>query len=102
MTVLQTAGLRKIYGAGDTEVRALDGIGLTVAAGGDTSFSVSLIPHARGETTLADKTVGETVNLENDVLAKYVEKLLRPRADEDAPAPRSGGLTLDFLRANGF
>ena len=67
-----------------------------------TSFSVSLIPHTRGETTLADKTVGETVNLENDVLAKYVEKLLRPRADEDAPTPRSGGLTLDFLRANGF
>ena len=81
---------------------AIDGISLTVAAVGDTSFSVSLIPHTRGETTLADKTVGETVNLENDVLAKYVEKLLRPRADEDAPAPRSGGLTLDFLRANGF
>ena len=79
---------------------AIDGISLTVAAVDDKSFKVSVIPHTREATTLTDKAVGELVNLENDVLAKYVEKLLRPRAE--SPVARSEGLTLDFLVANGF
>ena len=76
----------------------IDGISLTVVAVTDSEFTVSIIPHTQDETTLVKKQVGDNVNLENDVIAKYVEKLMRPAA----PAEPKGGLTLDFLLANGF
>ena len=55
---------------------AIDGISLTVAYLDDESFAVSLIPHTQKETTLASKKTGDTVNLENDIIAKYTERLL--------------------------
>lgn len=55
---------------------AIDGISLTVAAVDDQSFAVSIIPHTAEETTLLKKKVGDTVNLECDMIGKYVEKLL--------------------------
>jgi riboflavin synthase len=58
---------------------AVDGISLTVTAVGDTTFSVGLIPTTLERTTLGHKQVGEPVNLEVDVLAKYVERLLEVR-----------------------
>jgi riboflavin synthase len=54
----------------------VDGVSLTVAAVDETGFEVALIPHTLEVTTLGDLTVGGAVNLETDVLAKYVEKLL--------------------------
>jgi len=54
----------------------IDGISLTVAGLGENEFSVSLIPHTAQETTLLSKKAGDTVNLENDIIGKYVEKLL--------------------------
>jgi riboflavin synthase len=54
----------------------VDGVSLTVAAVDDTGFEVALIPHTLEVTTLGELTAGDTVNLETDVLAKYVEKLL--------------------------
>jgi riboflavin synthase len=54
----------------------LDGVSLTVSAISDDTFSVSLIPTTLDLTTLGHKTVGEPVNLEVDVIAKYVERLL--------------------------
>jgi riboflavin synthase len=54
----------------------VDGISLTVAALHDDGFSVAVIPHTLEVTTLGTKAVGGTVNLEADVLAKYVERLL--------------------------
>ena len=92
---------------------ALDGISLTVASVSDASFTVSVIPHTREQTTLASKGVGDKVNMENDVIGKYVERLL-PRAspgkDElwgkgggsPKASPSSPGLTRDFLAAHGF
>lgn len=71
----------------------IDGISLTVAVVDDATFKVSVIPHTQGETTLASKRIGDPVNLENDMIAKYVEKLMKPK---------EGGMTLDFLVANGF
>jgi riboflavin synthase len=56
---------------------AVDGISLTVSAVGDTSFAVSLIPETIERTTLGAAEPGRPVNLEVDVLAKYVEKLIR-------------------------
>lgn len=77
---------------------AIDGISLTVARVGNQDFSVSVIPHTAAVTILGGKRPGDTVNLETDVIGKYVEKLLRP-GDGTAPA---GGLTPEFLASNGF
>lgn len=54
----------------------LDGVSLTVAAVDDTGFEVALVPHTLAVTTLSQLAPGDAVNLETDVLAKYVEKLL--------------------------
>lgn len=76
---------------------AIDGISLTVAKVTDTSFSVSIIPHTAAQTILSTKKTGDTVNLENDIIAKYAEKLMKP-----AETPKTGGITMDFLAKNGF
>lgn len=76
----------------------IDGISLTVASVEADRFSVSVIPHTAEVTLLGRKHAGDTVNLETDIIGKYVEKLLRPQAQE---APKSG-LTLEFLASNGF
>ena len=77
---------------------AIDGISLTVAEVGDSWFSISAIPHTVAVTTLGEKRPGDTVNLENDVIGKYVEKLLRPQPQETAKS----SLTLEFLAQHGF
>lgn len=77
---------------------AIDGISLTVAAVQPQTFSVSVIPHTRAVTALAHRTVGAAVNLECDIIAKYVEKLMTPAA----PEPSSAGITPAFLTEYGF
>ncbi len=79
---------------------AIDGISLTVAAVDDRSFSVSVIPHTGANTTLLDKRPGETVNLETDMIGKYVEKLLAFREEEEDSSPSR--ITMEFLAKNGF
>ena len=76
---------------------AIDGISLTVAKVTESSFSVSIIPHTAAQTTLGTKKKGDIVNLENDIIGKYVEKLMRPT--ETVP---QSGITMDFLTKNGF
>lgn len=78
---------------------AIDGISLTVARVSGEDFSVSIIPHTQGNTTLADRKKGDIVNLETDIIGKYVEKLLQP---EKPPEKKEGGLTLEFLAEHGF
>ncbi len=73
----------------------IDGISLTVAAVTAENFSVSVIPHTVAQTTLGEKRVGDNVNIENDCLGKYVEKLLNQSAQ---PAT----MTREFLIQNGF
>ncbi len=63
---------------------AVDGISLTVVDADRDSFSVALIPHTLSETTLGLRKVGNRVNLETDVLAKYVERSLAFHRDEKA------------------
>lgn len=74
----------------------IDGISLTVAAVNDESFLVSIIPHTGKETTLLKRKPGALVNLENDVVGKYVEKLLGLRKGEEM-STRSSGMTMAFL-----
>ena len=56
----------------------IDGLSLTVATVTDKTFSVSVIPHTASQTALRDRKVGDTVNLENDIVGKYIEKLMCP------------------------
>ena len=77
---------------------AIDGVSLTVAKVTDRDFSVSTIPHTRGVTVLGERRVGDSVNLENDVIGKYVEKLLGP-ADTK---PAQSAITQEFLTRYGF
>lgn len=76
---------------------AIDGISLTVAKVTDRDFSVSVIPHTAEMTILSTKTKGQTVNLENDIIGKYVEKLMKP-----AENSKNSGIDMSFLSSNGF
>ncbi len=73
---------------------AVDGISLTVAKVSATDFSVSVIPHTLEQTILKEKTVNDTVNLENDMVGKYIQKFLG----------KDSGMALskEFLYHNGF
>jgi riboflavin synthase len=71
----------------------VDGISLTVTGRGDGSFSVSIVDFTGRRTTIGQRQVGDTVNLEVDIMAKYVEQLTK--------SARSG-VTADFLREHGF
>jgi riboflavin synthase len=71
---------------------ALEGVSLTVAAVDESCFEIALIPHTLAETTLSELTTGSLVNVEIDVLAKYVEKLLPPLAgDASRPVEPASG-----------
>lgn len=71
----------------------LDGISLTIADVTEKDFSISVIPHTLSETNLIYKKVGDIVNIENDCIVKYVEKLCQRD---------SGGITKEFLYEYGF
>ncbi|NLL71763.1 MAG: riboflavin synthase [Epulopiscium sp.] len=77
---------------------AIDGVSLTVAYVDESVFKVSIIPHTKDMTTLLVKKVGDKVNLECDMIGKYIEKLLG--AKEQAPIKK--GIDLDFLNEKGF
>ena len=79
---------------------AIDGISLTVTEVTDTSFSVSLIPHTAKETTLGFKKVGDSVNLETDILGKYVERMLT--WNKQTQAGKADTLNMQMLLENGF
>lgn len=80
---------------------AIDGISLTVAYVDETCFKVSVIPHTAGETTLLTKRAGDIVNLENDVIGKYVEKLLCTSSDMKDKR-QQGGMDVEFLMRHGY
>jgi riboflavin synthase len=80
---------------------ALDGISLTVVDCGKDWLSVSIIPHTLSATTLHGKSVGDTVNIETDMIAKYTEKLLGLVQSSDLQA-KSEALNRNFLAAHGF
>lgn len=76
---------------------AIDGISLTVAGVSEKDFWVSVIPHTRQETTLSRKKTGSIVNLECDVIGKYVERFLGK-----APEPEKDKIDEEFLQKYGF
>lgn len=91
----------------------IDGISLTVAYIDNSVFRVSIIPHTRANTNLGTKSAGDVVNLENDLIGKYVEKLFPGNSlwgGETKQAPetslsrnrREEGISKEFLLKNGF
>lgn len=76
---------------------AIDGISLTVAYIDDKIFKVSIIPHTGEETILLNKKEGDIVNLENDIISKYVEKLLNFNSKD-----KQSNIDMDFLIKCGF
>ena len=81
---------------------AIDGISLTVAYVDNQEFRVSIIPHTGEETTLLSRKPGDIVNLENDIVGKYVEKLLQPYEDSTNGSRGKSGITMEFLQEHGF
>lgn len=73
---------------------ALDGVSLTVADVESCGFAVSLIPHTTANTTFATRRVGDKINLECDIIGKFVEQLM--------PGAKDTGITADFLTRCGF
>lgn len=76
---------------------AIDGISLTVASVDEDGFKVSIIPHTQKETILYYKKIGDKVNLECDMVGKYIEKLLKSKESEN-----NSKITEQFLIENGF
>ena len=80
---------------------ALDGISLTVNEVKGDSFTVNIIPHSFERTTLNDRKVGDTVNIETDLIGKYVARLLSFLPSDERPAQKND-LDLELLREHGF
>lgn len=76
----------------------VDGISLTVARTEENNFSVSAIPHTVGVTALKNKHEGDKVNIETDIIGKYVEKLITQKKDKSEPSR----ITAEFLQMHGF
>ena len=85
---------------------AIDGISLTVIRVDEGAFEVGVIPHTLKETTLGSVKIGARVNLEADVLARYVQRVLDARetsgGGDGGATGLAGGLTEEFLREQGF
>lgn len=85
---------------------AVSGVSLTVASVEGSALRVSLIPHTAAATTLGGLRSGDTVNLEADMLARYVDHFLRARGEvgtgDSRGAARNDGLTWDLLAGSGF
>lgn len=81
---------------------ALDGISLTVNAVGPDWFEVNVIPSTQGATTIALWQPGRGINLETDIIGKYVEHMLRPFSAAQSGGSSGRTLDLDFFRENGF
>lgn len=80
----------------------IDGVSLTAAEVGDSYFKVSLIPHTRQETTLLNHKVGDVLNLETDIIGKYVERLLKFDNEKQPESGCKKKLSYEFLAENGF
>ncbi len=84
---------------------AVNGISLTVAQAGADWFTIAVIPHTWSHTTLGELTPGDGVNLEADVMARYVARIMQYRPydqPEQAEAGTAAGIDAEMLRRNGF
>lgn len=81
---------------------AVDGISLTVAESEDRTFALSIIPHTWERTTLHEKRAGDLVNIETDILGKYVEKMLGGYGVGSSTERERGSVSMDLLTRSGY
>ncbi len=81
---------------------AIDGVSLTIINVSDKDFQVSIIPHTAHETTLLIKKAGDFVNLETDLIGKYVLNFLRTDKNKNVTQAKASKVSMDFLAENGF
>ncbi|WP_027358462.1 riboflavin synthase [Desulforegula conservatrix] len=82
---------------------AVDGISLTINRCSDRDFELSIIPHTAMLTTIGFKGVGDKVNIEVDIIGKYIEKLMfKPSSGGEGDKGKPSGIDVDFLAKNGF
>ncbi len=82
---------------------AIDGISLTINRCSDSDFEVSIIPHTAKITTIGIKKVGDKVNIETDMIGKYVKKILTKRSSKnDALHDKKQDISMELLARNGF
>ena len=81
---------------------AVDGISLTINSCGPDFFEVSIIPHTAKLTTIGFKTVGDIVNIETDMIGKYVKQFLTKNTNKDKNETKKSKIDLNFLTKSGF
>lgn len=81
---------------------AVDGISLTINHCGDDSFDVSIIPHSAKMTTIGFKRAGDLVNIETDMIGKYVERFVGGKRYDDKKKETKSALDMEFLAKSGF
>ncbi len=82
---------------------AVDGISLTINSSTDNEFGVSIIPHTAKITTIGIKRLGDPVNIETDMIGKYVERFItQPGSGESEAMSVNSGIDMDFLSKTGF
>lgn len=81
---------------------AVDGVSLTINSCSKTDFSVSIIPHTAKLTTIGLKKIGEAVNIETDMVGKYIERFVTAGSGKDEPEHKGNALDMHFLAKNGF
>ena len=81
---------------------AIDGVSLTVNGVSNAGFDVNIVPHTASETTLSDFQIGREVNIETDVIGKYVEKMVQPWGSELEKGGNRTNIDFDFLKKHGF
>ena len=101
VVALEKDGIALLMRVSVPEQVLMDGTSLTVASVWTDSFTVSLIPHTMASTTLHRLRVGSPVNVEVDMLARYVERLLHFNVGKD-DSRNEGELSMEFLMQNGF
>ena len=77
----------------------VDGVSLTINTVSDTGFSINVIPHTQDETVIADYSVSQQVNIEVDLVARYLERLIQAGQDVESA---STIIDMNFLKAHGF
>jgi riboflavin synthase len=81
---------------------AVNGISLTVNGVSDVGFDVNIVPHTASETTVSEFRIGEEVNIETDLIGKYVEKMIRSWSAAMEKGQGEDRIDIDFLKKQGF
>ena len=80
----------------------IDGVSLTVNEVDGARFRLTIVPHTAGETTLINLIAGNKVNIEVDLVARYLERLMNPHASSQSLDSHKGGVTMELLARSGF